>query len=377
MRARNIKPGFYRDADLAECSIAARYLCPGLWMMADREGRLKDHPKQIKMDLCPCDDLDVDALLDELADARHIMRYTTHDGQRLIQIRNFSTHQNPHRNEPKSVLPCIDESVQIAASSNPADNAGMCSGKTCKGVTCQEPSRNVATCPERSSNGASNPADSLIPDSLIPEKKKLSASKLPDAVEFGLPLTAIAVEEKPAAVESTAKATAAATAKTTATANVTAIDVVTTTPQSQTFNAGVEDNATETVPVAAAISETAKVSAADQASGNGNAYITKRKRKLNGWKLEAFNEFWGAFGLKKGKAEAADAWLDIPNLNRRTVEDCILPAARKEARLRTNLIAQGKTPKWAQGWLAGRRWEDEAYWSDEAAEINWDEVPML
>jgi hypothetical protein len=88
MRARNIKPGFYRDADLSECSVEARYIVPGLWMMADREGRLKDSPKQIKMELFPCDPWDVEALLCELAKVRHIIRYEV-DGLRLIQIKNF------------------------------------------------------------------------------------------------------------------------------------------------------------------------------------------------------------------------------------------------------------------------------------------------
>ena len=33
-RARNIKPGFYKNEDLAECSLTARFIFPGLWMLA-------------------------------------------------------------------------------------------------------------------------------------------------------------------------------------------------------------------------------------------------------------------------------------------------------------------------------------------------------
>ena len=66
-RARNIKPGFFRNADLAELPIEARLLFIGLWTIADREGRMEDRPKQIKMELFPADSLDCDDLLDQLA----------------------------------------------------------------------------------------------------------------------------------------------------------------------------------------------------------------------------------------------------------------------------------------------------------------------
>ena len=65
-RARNIKPGFFRNADLAELPIEARLLFIGLWTIADREGRMEDRPKQIKMELFPADSLDCDDLLGPL-----------------------------------------------------------------------------------------------------------------------------------------------------------------------------------------------------------------------------------------------------------------------------------------------------------------------
>ena len=147
MRARNIKPGFYRDADLSECSVEARYITPGLWMMADREGRLKDNPRQIKMELFPCDSWDCEALLDELVQVGHIIRYEV-EGVKVIQVRKFIEHQNPHKKEAASVLPGQN-------------------GKT-------------EELPGKPSNYQASPADvlipdSLIPDSLIPEKDPLSA----------------------------------------------------------------------------------------------------------------------------------------------------------------------------------------------------------
>jgi hypothetical protein len=39
--------------------------------------------------------------------------------------------------------------------------------------------------------------------------------------------------------------------------------------------------------------------------------------------LEAFKAFWQAFAYKKGRAEAIDAWLDIPKLTNEIVRQII------------------------------------------------------
>ena len=86
-------------------------------------------------------------------------------------------------------------------------------------------------------------------------------------------------------------------------------------------------------------------------------YLSKKKKKLKAEVLESFNRFWKAFAYSHGKAEAADAWLSVysPGM----VEPAV-NAAIFEAQSRPEQIAKGKTPKWAQGWLTGRRWEDGA-----------------
>lgn len=105
-RARNIKPGFFINDDLASLPMAARLLFAGLWTVADREGRIEDRPKKIKVAILPYDDCDVDSLLQGLHDAGFICRYTV-DGQNYIQITNFLKHQNPHPKEAQSVIPAI------------------------------------------------------------------------------------------------------------------------------------------------------------------------------------------------------------------------------------------------------------------------------
>lgn len=94
------------------------------------------------------------------------------------------------------------------------------------------------------------------------------------------------------------------------------------------------------------------------ASDDTPFYLTRKKRKLTGKRLESFERFWSDFDYKRGKAEAADAWHDIPELTN-TLVDQICFAASQEAARRPQVLASGKTPKMAQGWVAGRRWEDD------------------
>lgn len=109
-RARGIKPGFYKNEDLAECSLWARFIFPGLWMLADREGRLEDRPRRIKGELLPFDSQDVEPLLDELHRHGFIVRYQNDEGS-FIQISKFSAHQSPHYSEKRSEIkpPSVQE----------------------------------------------------------------------------------------------------------------------------------------------------------------------------------------------------------------------------------------------------------------------------
>lgn len=136
-RSRNIKPGFFTNEDLVELNFGTRLLFAGLWTLADREGRLEDRPKKIKIGVFPADNVDVDAMLQELHEAKFVVRYEV-DGSRYVQIANWSKHQNPHHTEKASEIPGIDGVVTVKN----GDKAG------------------------------GNPADSLIPDSLSSDSLK-------------------------------------------------------------------------------------------------------------------------------------------------------------------------------------------------------------
>lgn len=122
-RARNIKPGFYKNEDLAECSVWARLIYPGLWMLADRDGRLEDRPKRIKGELLPFDAVDVEPLLRELDARKFIHRYES-DSVRYIQILKFGKHQTPHYTEKKSLIPPPSLPEYLAMMANKLQETG-------------------------------------------------------------------------------------------------------------------------------------------------------------------------------------------------------------------------------------------------------------
>lgn len=115
MRARNIKPGFFLNCELAELDFASRILFIGLWCYADREGRFEWKPKQIKATVFPYDNVNIDKLLCNLMSLHFITR---HDNTGYVE--HFKKHQNPHPHEAKSTLPekpelnqCHDMSVTL------------------------------------------------------------------------------------------------------------------------------------------------------------------------------------------------------------------------------------------------------------------------
>lgn len=195
-RSRNIKPGLFKNEDLAECSIWARYLFPGLWCIADRDGRLEDRPKRIKGELLAFDTVDVEPLLAELASHDFIARYEV-DGQKIIQILTFGKHQNPHfREQPSALPPMPGWSDPIPATEKPEASGGFNAAKArgkpeakLASQPAEAQGRPEALVHESDLQRGVSPADSLFSDSLfsdslipeeIPEPNgSLSASPQP------------------------------------------------------------------------------------------------------------------------------------------------------------------------------------------------------
>ena len=111
-RARNIKPGFFKNELLAEMPPETRLLFMGLWCLADREGRFEDRPKKIKMELFPCDSFSIEDSLALLAKDGFLLRYEV-DGKRYAQVVNFTKHQMPHHKEVPSDIPAPPGCAQV------------------------------------------------------------------------------------------------------------------------------------------------------------------------------------------------------------------------------------------------------------------------
>jgi hypothetical protein len=104
-RIRSIKPEFFLHEELANLPPLHRLLFVGLWTLADREGRLEDRPRRIKVEILPYDDCNADQMLHDLDAAGFIVRYATSDGRNAIAIPGFKTHQMPHYKEAPSSIP--------------------------------------------------------------------------------------------------------------------------------------------------------------------------------------------------------------------------------------------------------------------------------
>lgn len=174
MRARNIKPGFFKNEKLADLPPLARLLFVGLWCMADREGRLEDRPKRIRAEIIPFDGENVEELLEMLAKGSDpfIARYEV-NGEKYIQIINFLRHQNPHRREAGSEIPALP------TKGRPRHGLGhdKARPRTVQGTT------STGTSPADSPSLIPD-SPSLIPHSLIPDSSTRPSTRLPHG-QFG------------------------------------------------------------------------------------------------------------------------------------------------------------------------------------------------
>jgi hypothetical protein len=144
-RARNIKPGFFKNEILGVQDPFVSLLFAGLWTLADKSGRLEDRPLRIKGELFPYrDGFDVNAHLTVLHLLGFIHRYQAGE-LALIEIVNFEKHQNPHHTEKRSEYPAYSECCVVT------------------GITPL--------------NTRYTPADSLIPSTLIPDSLPTATAK--------------------------------------------------------------------------------------------------------------------------------------------------------------------------------------------------------
>ena len=97
-RARNIKPAFFTNDELAEIPPLGRLLFIGLWNIADYKGCIEWREKRVKAQILPYDNCDIKKLAINL-DKSGFIRYYSDSEKVYLKVVNFSVHQNPHKNE--------------------------------------------------------------------------------------------------------------------------------------------------------------------------------------------------------------------------------------------------------------------------------------
>src|SRR6185312_13417985 len=100
-RIRTIKPEFWTNERVMECSINARLMFIGMWNFADDLGRLSLSAKTIKAQIFPSDDISSDTILgmiSELSRNGLILRYEV-EGREYLQIVGWQ-HQRIDKPQP-------------------------------------------------------------------------------------------------------------------------------------------------------------------------------------------------------------------------------------------------------------------------------------
>src|SRR5258705_9379383 len=106
-RIRSVHPGLFKDEAVMELSMTARFLAIGIWTLADDHGVFEWKPKVIRAELFPGDNVEIEALLDELVRQGCIVRFED-SGRAYGAIRNFLVYQRP---PPPSYPPPFSQAI--------------------------------------------------------------------------------------------------------------------------------------------------------------------------------------------------------------------------------------------------------------------------
>ena len=139
-RIRSVKPEFWTDEALAECSPIARLLFIGTWTFADDRGNLDRSARQLKAQVFPYDALDCEPLVCELLAQQLLVEYDV-SGKKFLHIRNFDKHQRidresqprfPLYDDSKTTRPTLDEPSESPRPSS-LGSGGESNGRERKG----------------------------------------------------------------------------------------------------------------------------------------------------------------------------------------------------------------------------------------------------
>lgn len=169
LRARNIKPGLFRNEILGQADPIYTIAFQGLWCLADRRGLLEDRPARIKAEIFPYRNVDIESIISWLCENDFIVRFS-HGDTRVILVKKFREHQHPHPNEARSKFDVPESELLTMMSLNVITLVPHSHDKV-----CQLQSDSLILC----TSDTLIPEGSSIPSSHTTTKRARSARKHP------------------------------------------------------------------------------------------------------------------------------------------------------------------------------------------------------
>lgn len=127
-RIRTVKPEFFKHYDLfiaeKESGLPLRLGFQGLWLCADKEGRFRWQPHQLKLEILPYDEINFEKVLLELLKRKFIGKYKASDGKHYGSIPSFKQHQRITGSEAssESKIPCPPDDYDDGYENNDQGN---------------------------------------------------------------------------------------------------------------------------------------------------------------------------------------------------------------------------------------------------------------
>lgn len=128
-KIRGVKPEYWTDIDILELSLEARLFYIGLWNFVDDNGVFEWSPKQLKVLIFPCDNVDIDKCLKQLL-KKQVGKFK-HEEKEYGIIWSFGKHQKIDNRYRKEILPTtvLPRRVPAVPTESPAtDGVGVGDG---------------------------------------------------------------------------------------------------------------------------------------------------------------------------------------------------------------------------------------------------------
>ena len=121
-RIRTLKPEFWTDSVMVRLSPFARLLYIGTWTFSlCQQGHLADDPFGLKLKVLPADEVDPEALIEELVSTGRLLRKTTSDGRSYLHNPRLDVHQRIDPRWKPACPYCADENASSPTRTHASD----------------------------------------------------------------------------------------------------------------------------------------------------------------------------------------------------------------------------------------------------------------